>query len=342
MSTPDSYFDACGWVTTVESSGKPDHWANPDLSLLNEDIIPPPALPSGVLPPDLEKWVVDAAEARGCPQDYPFAGLLAAASGLIGNSRVAFNDPDWSEPAVLWFALVGEPSAGKTPGLGVVLEIVSQIERKLVEARSADRERWREHSKVADAAEKGWLKRVSRAAEKGETPPERPDIADPGPEVQLPRLVVNDTTVERLGIILRNQPRGGPLLAVDKLAGWLANFERYSRGTDRPFWLSVYAARPHCVERVSREPILIDRAGVPVVGGIQPDRLRSLLLQDDDDGMAARFLPVWPHPVPIRQARRKPDTVLLDCVFRALVSLEPDLQDEGACQPRKLPIDDVA
>lgn len=40
-----------------------------------------------------------------------------------------------------------------------------------------------------------------------------------------------------------------------------------------------------------------------ILGGIQPDRLKTMLLAGDDDGLSARFLYTWPNPQPPRRAR---------------------------------------
>ena len=98
----------------------------------------------------------------------------------------------------------------------------------------------------------------------------------------------------------------------DELAGWLEGMARYSGGgSDRPFWLEAYGGRGFTVERMGREPLTIDRLSIGVVGGIQPDRLNTLLFKSDDDGLLARFLPIWPEPAPLKRpdspSRRCPD-----------------------------------
>ena len=68
---------------------------------------------------------------------------------------------------------------------------------------------------------------------------------------------------------------------------------RYSGGgSDRP-WLRVLSGSDFTVERIGRDPVTIDRLTIGVLGGIQPDRLKSLLFKSDDDGLLARFLPIW-------------------------------------------------
>ena len=60
-----------------------------------------------------------------------------------------------------------------------------------------------------------------------------------------------------------------------------------------------------------------------VVGGIQEDRLDSLLLQEgDDDGFAARIGFIWPEPAPLVRSQHVPDDRLIDYAFQRLASLE--------------------
>ncbi len=63
---------------------------------------------------------------------------------------------------------------------------------------------------------------------------------------------------------------------------------RYSGGgSDRRFYLKAYGGRAYTVERMGRKPVHIERLTVGVLGGIQPDRLHSLLIRSDDDGLRA-------------------------------------------------------
>lgn len=85
-------------------------------------------------------------------------------------------------------------------------------------------------------------------------------------------------------MVVARQPRG-TLLARDELSGWLQGMTRYAGGgSDRPFWLEAYGGRGYTVERMGRDPVHIDRLSIGVTGGIQPDRLKTLLIRSDDDG----------------------------------------------------------
>ena len=106
---------------------------------------------------------------------------------------------------------------------------------------------------------------------------------------------MNDVTTGSSRRHLAGQPRGC-LLVRDELAGFFGDMNRYNNGSgDRAFWLEAYGGGDFSVERLSRDPVRIDRLTIGVVGGIQPDRLADLLMKErDDDGMLARFCPVFP------------------------------------------------
>ena len=118
-----------------------------------------------------------------------------------------------------------------------------------------------------------------------------PEAIIPPPFV-APRLFVTDATIERLAVLLTARPRG-MLLIGDELAGLFLNMSRYSNGSDREFWLEAWNGGSYVVERMSREPIMVDHLLVGLVGGLQPDKL-ARSFSGDHDGLYARVLFAWP------------------------------------------------
>jgi hypothetical protein len=316
---------------------KPD-WPEPAPRFLRLDLPPAPELPlREVLRPHLTQWVVDAAEAKGAAPDYVFAALLSVAGATIGNARWVSPWRGWAEPPLVWAMCIGLPSAGKSPAIDAVLQPLRQAERPLREAAEAEARAWSEKAAVAGLAEAAWKEAAKAAIKAGDAPPDRPRDADAGPAPHVPRLVVNDATIERLGAILARQPRG-TLQMRDELAGWLEGMQRYSGGgSDRPFWLEAYGGRGFTVERMGREPLTIDRLTVGALGGIQPDRLRSLLYKADDDGLLARFVPIWPDPAPLRRPQAWADEALMDRTLSRLLALDMVADDQGAARPWLVP-----
>lgn len=313
-------------------------WPDPAPRFLRLELPPAPELPlRDVLGPPLAQWVEDAAEAKGAPPDYVFAALLAVAGATIGNARWVSPWRGWREPPVIWAMCIGLPSAGKSPAIDAALQPLRQAERPLREAAEADAKAWAEKAELAKLAEATWKEAAKAAIKAGETPPDRPKEADAGPAPHIPRLVVNDGTIERLGAIMARQPRG-TLQMRDELAGWLEGMQRYSGGgTDRPFWLEAFGGRGFTVERMGREPLTIDRLTIGCMGGIQPDRLKSLLFKTDDDGLLARFLPIWPNPAPLRRPQAWADEALIDRALARLLALDMVTDDEGETRPWFIP-----
>jgi len=298
-------------------------WPAPAPRFLRAELPPPPDLPLlDVFGPRWAQWLTRAAEAKSAPPDYVLAGLLASAGAAIGNTRWASPWQGWAEPPIIWTMAIGSPSSNKSPGLDAVLSPLKQAERAQRQAGETELAAWREKAEVAKLAESAWKELAKAALKEGSEPPARPQATNPGPEPFLPRLSIADATVERLAVIVSKQPRG-TLLARDELAGWLHGMTRYSGGgSDRPFWLEAYGGRGYTVERMGRDAVHIDRLSIGVVGGIQPDRLKTMLIKSDDDGLLARFLPIWPHPAPIRRPREDVDDGFFDRALARLLSLQ--------------------
>ena len=93
----------------------PPPWPAVDPGLLEEGGPKLPAFPLRVFPPRWREWVSDAAHWAGSSEDYIAQALMASVAGLCGQGVSARITEAWSEPVILWQALVGGPSSGKTP-----------------------------------------------------------------------------------------------------------------------------------------------------------------------------------------------------------------------------------
>lgn len=311
-----------GSMTEIREIPFTPDWPAPDAKFLRSEIPHAPPLPiEDVFGPRFATWAQQAAEAKGAPVDYVVFSVVSVLSSIIGNTRWVSPWRGWDEPPVIWAMLIGLPSAGKSPAIDAALRPLRAAERPLREAANAGKKEWSEKAEIAKLAESVWKETIKAAIKEGQTPPSRPKEANAGTPPHIPRLVVNDGTIERLGAILANQPRG-ILQMRDELAGWLEGMVRYSGGgSDRPFWLEAYGGRGFTVERMGREPLTIDRLTIAVMGGVQPDRLKTLLFNADDDGLLARFLPIWPEPAPLRRPGAWADEDLMRRVIEKLLTL---------------------
>jgi hypothetical protein len=283
-------------------------WPELDASLLEDGRLPAPPFPLAFLPPAWERWVADTAQSTGAPADYVAQGVLAAVAAVAGAGvrvRVMHN---WFETLVLWQALVGAPSSGKSPALDAVRRPLAAIEEGL---RAQDVLRRGRHDAAIEQARlltDQWQGRCAQALAKDERPPEKPEAALYDEAFVPTQLVVADSTMEALADVVAGNPRG-VVLWRDELTAWFANLGRYNGGSDRAHYLEAWNAARITINRRNRaRPLHLARFPVSIVGTIQPDRIAEAL-SGGDDGLAARFLFVWPETpdyTPLRD-RRMPD-----------------------------------
>ena len=153
-----------------------------------------------------------------------------------------------------------------------------------------------------------------------------------------PRLYVSDATIERLAVLLTVRPRG-MLHIGDELAGLFLNMSRYSSGSDREFWLEAWNGGTFTVERMSREPIMVDHLLVGLVGGFQPDKL-ARSFDGDHDGLYGRVLFAWPSEPPYRAlvndvAEVEPEIVN---ALTRIINLEAGADQDGEFAPKAVPL----
>jgi Protein of unknown function (DUF3987) len=175
--------------------------------------------------------------------------------------------------------------------------------------------------------------------------PAKPIEAIEPKEPVIPRLIISDTTPEKIGPLLQKHP-SGLLLHRDEIAGWIGSFNRYSGGGEngeRQLWTEAYGGRPYNIDRVKlSEPIFVPHITVGVLGSIQPDKL-PVMTGGADDGFASRFLWAWPDPVEGFTLNREPvDASKQIDAFRHLFRLKLHTEDQGGRDPGRVELSDEA
>ncbi len=286
-------------------------WPDPDLSLIRQEAIAAPPIPANVFPPVWSRWIAEAAEGAGAPQAFITCALLSAVGTLIGNARWAAPWHPWKEPPAINVALIGRPSSGKSPALDQVIELLTALE---IDANDDIADRRREGKRQqAERAEKMriWDAEVKNAVKAGMAPPSPPENCEPVKTPQRRRIYSTDPTIEKAGRLSEANPRG-MMLQRDELAGWIAAMDRYGGGAggDRPFWLQAYGGRAWTPDRVKDgdDPVHVPHLLWSILGTIQPDRVSTLMMSGDDDGLSARFIYCWPEALPPRRPSCEADT----------------------------------
>ncbi len=318
-------------------------WSAPDMAILAGGRTVPPVMPQdmfGTLWPLIGHLAVGA----GAPAEYVAISVLGVSASLIGAKRSVqpfATSPQWREPCVLWIAPVGDPSSNKSPAIDAATSPLKGMERELAEQHKDGLLGWHTTAERAKAERAAWLADVKTAQKDGVATPSMPEGAVEPDEPQRPRLMVQDGTPEAVMDILAGNPNG-VLHLRDELAGWLMSFERYSPG-GREFWLEAFGGRHFTVDRKSlKAPLFIPFNGVTVLGGIQPEKLSECLLKTADDGLVARFLWAWPDPIRYQRPTVVADVGKLEGIYRRLLELQPDRDDEGQARARVLMLSEPA
>lgn len=292
--------------------------------------------PTHVLPEPIQSFVRRGAISICCDESYLAVPLLAGLAGAIGNTCRIRIKPEWSEPAIVWAAIVGESGTAKSPALELALR---PLRRRQQEAMRRHAEEMKAHEAAMAVHERdrsAWNRSKSSSP-----PPEKPQA----PVVE--RCWTDDATTEAIAVLLQQNPRG-LLMIRDELSGWF-NFDRYAGGKgggDVAKWLEMYGGRTLVVDRKGGGTLYVPRAAVSIAGGIQPEILRRALgLEHRENGLAARMLLACPPRKPKQWTDADiGETVMhhMKALFDRLFGLRADTDDAGESVPRFLEMDEGA
>jgi hypothetical protein len=308
--------------------------------------LPPvePFIPE-LLPDGIRDYVMDVADRQQAPADFAAVTALCGIAAVVGNRvriRPKQND-DWEVVPNLWGAIVGRPSAMKSPAMQAALGPIYAITDDL-------REKWEEEIKSAEIDDalsgldaKDAKKKAEKALKGGDRAGARDILAalvdGDDAEPPCPRIVVNDITMEKLGELLNENPRG-LLLVRDELPGFLARMEREEFQSERAFYLEAFNGDGQFTyDRIGRGTVHIENCTLSIIGGVQPSRIapivRGAMTGASNDGLVQRLqLAVWPDDLGSwKWVDRKPDMLArltYEKVFRDLYDVPMGDTDKPA------------
>lgn len=218
------------------------------------------------MPPVLREWVMDEADRMPCPPDFVAAAAVVALGSIIG-ARCAIKpkaQDDWLVVPNVWGGVVGLPSAKKSPAISAALKPLEWLIAQAMEAHRAELDACDASRTVFKAREDAIEHHIKAAAKD----PKNGDLDSLVQELQdhrqqlpdspaLRRYKTNDTTIEKLGELLRDNP-DGLLLLRDELVGLLSSWERYGREGERAFYLEAWNGNSSFdTDRIGRGSIFI-------------------------------------------------------------------------------------
>lgn len=325
----------------VTEAATPLSWSGEPRAIRSR-ILPVPPFPVALIPGPLRDWILDIADRVSCSLDFPVIGAIDSVGSLVGRKagiRPKRQD-DWKVVPNLWGGIVGRPGVFKTPALRESMKPLRRLEQEALDRFDAETASFAGASllvKVRAENAKDEVKKAVRAKKSDGDVEELVRLATATDGMEAPvckRYVLSDTTVEKLGELLRDNP-AGVMIFRDELTGWFHMLDKNGHETDRAFYLEAWNGDgpPFVYDRIGRGTTRIPSPCVSILGGIQPGPLGAYLKaaargEDGDDGLISRFqLLVYPDPsAGWINVDRWPDTAAKDRafqIFRRLDTLDP-------------------
>ena len=323
--------DAAALLTAARPA---DGW-EPPIPIVSS-LPPVEAFVPEMLPEALRAYALDVAERQQSVPDFVAVTALCGIAAIIGNRiRIApKQNDDWIEVPNLWGAIIGPPSAMKSPAMQSALGPVYALQDEMREAWQAAQDEADINEALTGLDAKEAKKKAGKALKDGDREAARAILAEVSEDEDKPpcqRIVVNDATVEKLGELLNENPRG-LLLIRDELPGFLARMESEEFASERAFYLEAFnGAGRFTYDRIGRGTVHIANCTLSIIGGVQPSRIapivRGAITGIANDGLIQRLqLAVWPDGRPTwAWVDRPPDRAAREAyekVFRDLHQLQ--------------------
>jgi hypothetical protein len=259
-----------------------------------------PGFPTHVLPRVLREWVEAESHATQTPADL--AGLLALAVCSATIARRVEVEPrsGWREPVNLFVSVVLESGNRKSAVFADARRPLAELEAGLIEAERPAVARKQSERRQAQARLKKFEKQAGEQGDAearhdaGNLAAELAEKAEPA----LPRLIVDDATSEKIGMMLAEQggriasmsPEGG---VFDLMAGL------YSKAGIPQFdvYLKAHAGDDLITDRVSRQSVRVERPALTCAYAVQSVVIGRLAENPAfrGRGLLARFLYAAPR-----------------------------------------------
>lgn len=305
--------DVSDWIAAGGTEAEPKRlaettrvWtpdAQPWPEIVSFDVLDLPDFPTHVLPDVLRQWVEGESHATQTPADLAALLALSACSAGIARRVVVEPRPGWREPVNLFTAVLLEPGNRKSAVFADAMKPLRELEAELIEAARPEVARAQSDRRQVEArlrklektaAEKQGDEATLARYEAGNLAADLADVA----ETVLPRLLVDDATAEKLGIMLADQggriasmsPEGG---VFDLMAGL------YSKSGIPQFgvYLMGHSGDDLITDRVSRKSVRVERPALTCAYAMQPVVIEGLAKNAAfrGRGLLARFLYAAPR-----------------------------------------------
>lgn len=314
----------------------------PDPIPLPEKLSPVMSLDHQIIPVPLRGWLLDIADRMQIPPDFSTAAAIVALGSIIGRGCGIYpkRRDNWQIIPNLWGGVIGRPSLMKSPAISQAHKPLVMLEKECRAIHKQAMKSFKVDQIVMKAAKSAIDDEIKKAVKADNLQ------AIEETRLKLEKLIIDvpirrrfhtqDSTIEKLGEILNENPRG-ILINRDELIGWLRSLSRDGREQDRAFYLEGWNGNQEFTyDRIGRGTLDVEAHCVSVFGALTPGNLTEYVYQANrggkgDDGLLQRFqVMVWPDPPKDwKNVDRFPNTDERNRVFQIFKKLAGDIPGAG-------------
>ena len=218
--------------------------------------------PVSIFPKKMQKIIHDLEQYLGFPKDYISASIFLTVAASIGKTYKLKVRTSWIESTCLFICLVGRPGINKSHPLSWAIK------------------------PLMDATEKNFNDSIKQNDSYSKEEMLSMKIPDPFVE----QYVANNITPEAMAQIMA-EFNVRFLIWSDEISGFLRNLNKYNTGSDTEVLLSIFSNQTALINRKSQQKkVMIKEAFACIGGTTQPEVVKSLFKQTEQNGLFDRFL----------------------------------------------------
>lgn len=322
------------------------------------------SFPLEALPLITRNYVTDTARALNVDPSIVAVATLNTAGALIGaRLKLRLGGYDWTAPAILWTAIIGASSMGKTPAMKAPLTLLSDRERELEQRHAKEMENYNRknglHKRVLskidkynetaiDKEEEGDKEAAGTFRQKAENLEQSPNFKPPQKPAERVLKISGDFTLQGLIGIAAENPMGFQLY-LDELTQLFTSLSNSSDKAAAQEFLKFFDGTPSRTGYKNAEKNRqASQCWASVLGGAIPSILQGYLkgTQYERDGLLSRFCLVWAPPVPPEQYNPRAEITEgqkapMKKIMEALVDFRPDYIDTNEEEKTDSHIDEM-
>ena len=224
--------------------------------------------PINAFPEYIQQIICHYSEAKGYPIEYFIQSFLGAASTAMGRS-VTLKAGAYTSIANIWCIILGKKGYTKSEPLEDAFKPILDYEYSLYvtyKNECDELEEYRANNPKVKVA----------------------DVKKP------PQILANDTTPERLIMILAENQKGVGIF-YDEIAGFVGRFNRYANGGDEQMFLSLFNGSSVKRDRMTAEStVFAKKTFLTIIGTTQPKTLKDVFFDKTESGFFDRWLITQP------------------------------------------------